>query len=167
MWLVPATCVRDNHLDDAWCDLTLWHVACNTPVLPNGTGNELPIKMALQGRPTICLLQSCHSDLSDGHVTWGDWMCMLCFVAATCRMNLNWFEFMWQVAASNCIKTYMSHEVTCDGDILPHVTGPLASRLQMQVPYCMSSPTFLDLSSMSVMKWRLCSWARCYPEFSF
>ena len=33
-------------------------------------------------------------------------------VTFCCHMHSNWFEFMWHVMVSNCIKTYMSHEVT-------------------------------------------------------
>ena len=54
---------------------------------------------------------TCHSNMSPRqnhiHITRGD-LSLRHFVAATCRMNSNWFEFMRQVAASNCIKTYMS-----------------------------------------------------------
>ena len=79
---------------------------------PRHVPNPFSQGLQSQGRPTI----GCRSDMSQVHVTQGDGMCMQHFVAVTCRMNSNWFEFMRQVAASNCIKTYMSHKVTCRCD---------------------------------------------------
>ena len=38
----------------------------------------------------------------------------MCVTLCHCDM-LNWFKFMWEVMGSNCIKVYMSHEVTCCG----------------------------------------------------
>ena len=43
------------------------------------------------------------------------------FVAVTymyCHMNSDRFEFIQHVAVLNCIKTYLSHEVTCCSDKL-------------------------------------------------
>ena len=121
-----------NHLHDTKCDLTLRHVACDTPVLLNGTGNKLMIKMASQGRPVIGLF----TELPQGHVasavTRGDGMCMGHFVTATCPMNSNWFEFMRHMAAT-CHKVKLHKNIRhtrrlvagmCRSDRSPHVTGP-------------------------------------------
>ena len=97
---------RQNHIHVTWGDLLLRHV-------PN------PFSQGLwsQGRPAIGLF----TDLSQRHVAsaihMGDRMCVRYFVAATCRMNWNWFEFTQQVTTSNCIRTYMSHEATCHRDV--------------------------------------------------
>ena len=56
--------------------------------LPNSTGNELAIEMAWQRRSVIGLF----TELSHVHVTRGDRMNVRHFVAATYRMNSNWFE---------------------------------------------------------------------------
>ena len=50
------------------------------------------------------------------HVTRGNWMNVQHFVVVMCRMNSDGFEFVWQVVASNCIKTCMSH-VTHRGNV--------------------------------------------------
>ena len=98
-----------NHLHDTKCDLTLRHVACDTPVLLNGTGNKLMIKMASQGRPVIGLF----TELSQR----GDGMCMGHFVTATCPMNSNWFEFMRHMAATcHSVKLHKNILVT-QGDL--------------------------------------------------
>ena len=65
--LVTVTCrsdmsPRQNHQHDTQCNLMLRHVAYNTPL--DGTGNELTIKMASQGRPAIGLF----TELSQRHV---------------------------------------------------------------------------------------------------
>ena len=61
----------------------------------------------------LVYLQTCHSNMSHMHVTWVDQLCAcVTFVATTCHMNSNWFEFIQQVTASNCIRTDMSHEAT-------------------------------------------------------
>ena len=100
-----ATCrndmsLRQNHLHDTRCDLTVQHVACDTPVPPNGTGNELTIKVASQGRPAIGLFRVVAATCRKCMPHEGTELCVRHFVAATCPMNSNWFEFMRQVAAT-------------------------------------------------------------------
>ena len=55
---------HQNYQHDTRCNLMLRHVACDTPVPPNGTVNELTIKMTSQGRPVIGLF----TELSQQHV---------------------------------------------------------------------------------------------------
>ena len=107
---------QQNCLHDTRYDLMLRDVACNTP--PNGTGNKSPIEMALQGRPAIGLFtvvtqrhvaQACHTRGPNVQATF----CL--------RDMLHEFK---QVAASNCIKTFMPHTATCCGDVSrQHVTA--------------------------------------------
>ena len=85
---------RQNHIQVTRGDLSPWHVPS-------------PFCQGLwsQGRPAIGLF----TDLSQVHVTREDGpMAVRHFVTATCRMNSNWFEFMWQVVALNCIKTHIT-----------------------------------------------------------
>ena len=101
-----VTCHHDMSLQQkshtvymTWWDLMLQHVDVH---------NELPTKMVSQGRPVIGLFM----ELS---VTWtchkrGLNVCATFCTTTWICMNSSWFEFIWQVPASNCIKTYMSHE---------------------------------------------------------
>ena len=99
-----ATCCcdmpsRQNCLHDTRCNLMLRDVACNTPL--NGTGNESPIEMALQGRPAIGLFTvTCCTGMSHK--------------GTECAGNILSAR---QVAASNCIKTFIPHKATCRGDV--------------------------------------------------
>ena len=101
--------LRQNHLYGT----PVQHVACDTPVPPNGTGNELTIKVASQGRPAIGLF----TELSQRHVASA---ChtrgrnCACDILSPRRVpwiqtDLNSCDRSLQhVAASNCIKTYIS-----------------------------------------------------------
>ena len=105
---------RQNYIHVTRADLTLRQMVLVTSYRSRWRGKE---------RPRLVYLQSCRSDISQVHVTTGDGMCVRHFVAATCRMNSKWFEFMRQVAASNCIKTYMSHEERVPGTSWGYVTS--------------------------------------------
>ena len=128
-----VTCCRDK-ITYMTHDATLQHIACNTPVLPKGTDNELTIKMTLQGRPTIGLF----TELSQRHV------------ASACHtmgrnergifllqrpMNSNIWIHVTHVAASNCIKTYMSHEVTSHWAMLQQQVTSCDRNLSLHIPH--------------------------------
>ena len=98
--------LQQNHIQQ-W-DLTLQHVAVTS----------YRSRLCRREGPWSVYLRSYRSNMSHGHVTRGDQMCVQHFVTTTwICMNSSWFEFIWQVPASNCIKTYMSHEVICHGDV--------------------------------------------------
>ena len=95
-----ATCCRDK-ITYMTHDATLQHIACNTPVLSNGTDNELTIKMASQGRPMIGLF----TELSQRHVASACRTRGRNESATFCCRNVPWiqtFEFMWHIAATRC-----------------------------------------------------------------
>ena len=110
-----------NHLHDTKCDLTLRHVACDTPVLLNGTGNKLMIKMASQRRPWLVYLQNCRSDMSQVLSHEGTecaWDILSLQRVPWIQTDLNSCDtWLQHVTGSNCIKTYMSHKATCHGDV--------------------------------------------------
>ena len=86
----------------------------------------------------LVYLKSCRSNMSQVHVTRGDGMCVWHFVTATCCMNSNWFEFMWQVAAtSHGIKLYQNMYVT-RGDLLQGRVMATGHLVWQDLSYCLA-----------------------------
>ena len=135
-----VTCHSDmsqwqNHIHVTQGDLMLQQVAATVPNNPFSQG------LQLQGRPATGLF----TDLSQRHVT-SACDCRtrgrnMCATFCCCDMShefSNWFEFLWQVTASNCIKTtcHTRRLVAgmCRGDRSPRVPGPLVS---FRITYCL------------------------------
>ena len=92
----------------------------------------------------IGLFWYCRGDMLHEQFTWGDNCIFCCFVAATCPLNSNWFEFRGHVSATK----FCPHDKIFSWKLIVHTRRHVAGTCQGDmspghVPSCV--PTFREL----------------------